>query len=70
MMFYFRPHDPNDPRRGVNRVDSETKRILDEPRGSAAQEGYECLSRADRQTGIRPNVGGGEPEITSRYFPD
>lgn len=68
-MFFFRPTDPNDPRRGMNRVDSETKRTLDEPRGSAAEEGYVLLSRADRETGVRPSVGS-EPETFSRFVPD
>lgn len=70
MFYFFRPHDPNDPRRGVNRVDNETRRILDDPLGSPLEEGYTRLARADRETGIRSNVGGGEPETTSRYFPD
>jgi hypothetical protein len=69
MPFFYRRTDINDPRRGVNRVDSETKRTLDEPRGSAAEEGYVCLSRADRETGIRPTVGG-EPDTFGRFVPD
>jgi hypothetical protein len=27
--------------------------------GDAGRDGYSCLSRADRQTGIRPPAGGG-----------
>jgi hypothetical protein len=68
-MFFLPPTDPNDPRRGMNRVDAETKRILDEPPGSAAEAGYVRLARADRQTGIRPSVGS-EPETSSRFVPD
>jgi hypothetical protein len=68
-MFFFRPTDPNDLRRGINRVDAETKRTLDEPPGNAEQAGYVRLSRADRETGIRPPVGSA-PETFGRFVPD
>jgi len=65
-MFFFRPTDPNDPRRGMNRGDG--KRVLDEP-CSPAQAGYTRLSRADRETGVRPPVGSA-PETFGRFVPD
>jgi hypothetical protein len=66
-MFFFRPTDPNDPRRGMNR--GEDRRVLDEPCGSPAEAGYTRLSRADRETGIRPPVGSA-PETFGRVVPD
>ena len=66
-MFFFRSTDPNDPRRGMNR--DEEKRVLDEPHGKLLEAGYTRLSRADRETGIRPPVGGA-PETFGRFLPD
>ena len=66
-MFFFRPTDPNDPRRGMNRDDGP--RTLDEPHGNAFEAGYVRKSRADRETGVRPPVGS-EPETFGRFVPD
>ena len=66
-MFFFRHTDPNDPRRGINR--DEEKRVLDEPHGSLLEAGYTRLSRADRETGVRPPVGSA-PETFGRFVPD
>ena len=66
-MFFFRPNDPNDPRRGMNR--GEDQRVLDEPHGNATAAGYVRLSRADRETGVRPSVGSA-PKTFGRFVPD
>ena len=66
-MFCFGCADINDPRRGINR--DADRRVLDEPCGSAAQAGYTRLSRADRETGVRPPVGSA-PETFGRFVPD
>jgi hypothetical protein len=66
-MFFLPSTDPNDPRRGMNR--GEDRRVLDEAPGSAAAAGYTRLSRADRETGIRPPVGSA-PETLGRFVPD
>ena len=66
-MLFFRQTDPNDPRRGMNR--GEDRRVLDEPCGNPAEAGYTRLSRADRETGIRPPVDSA-PETFGRVVPD
>jgi hypothetical protein len=66
-MFFFRSIDPNDPRRGMNR--GASLRVLDEPHGTLFEAGYTRLSRADRETGVRPPVGS-ESEIFGRFVPD
>jgi hypothetical protein len=65
-MFFLRSTDPNDPRRGINR--DADKRVLDEPQ-SLFEAGYTRLSRADRETGVRPPVGSA-PETFGRFVPD
>ena len=66
-MFFFRSTDPNDPRRGMNR--GEDARVPDEPHGTLFEAGYTRLSRADRETGIRPPVGSA-PKTFGRFVPD
>jgi hypothetical protein len=46
--------DPNTPLRQTTR--RERPRVLDDATGDAGRDGYTRLSRADRESGIRPPV--------------
>jgi hypothetical protein len=55
-VFYYGRIDPNAPRSGMNRRDGT--HVLSAETGDAGRDGYTCLAKADRQTGVRPVVGG------------